>query len=131
MNKPKMTLERFEHELVKLKSQFPANHVGVRGSLQDRNGNCCILGQVMVNLGVPQVFHPFRGYMTVSWASAKDHMDWNPEPGGKFADVIGQAILMNNQGTPWHQIVDALVPPTRGVEAPASEPIAAPELVTV
>lgn len=116
-----MTKERFEHELLKLKTQFPADHVGVRGMLRDDNGNCCIMGQVLTNIGAVNRFGRLD-YSSPMW-------------GGYIAELDGmliQAVYMNNMGVPWHQIVDALVPQStidvKQIEAPAAEAVAEPAL---
>jgi hypothetical protein len=111
-----VNLERFEHELVKLKGMVGPEFVGLPHKFTDGKGGHCIMGQIMLNCGVSEdamrnvyapAVAPFYGHV---WD--ENGFRTTNEPLKKAVRV---AVRMNNAGVPWHQIVDAIVPQTTEV----------------
>lgn len=111
--KPSLTFERFEHELLKLKTQFPPTHTGPAGfAIPDGVlTRYCIVGQVLVNMGVADLTQYDLGLSEVC--------DLGRTPLG---EMVHAAMRLNDRGMPWHAIIDRIVPQTPALEAPAPEP---------
>ena len=97
-----MTKERLEHELLKLKTQFPADHVGAHRILMDQDGRTCIWGQIILNT------FPGTGYFNIGNDIRRSAFLFDQS----VRQTVCAMIEMNNVGMPWHQIIDKLVPPT-------------------
>lgn len=97
----RITRERFEHELVKIKSQVGPEFVGLCGRLSDENGRHCIIGQMLANFGFSDR-DMSAGYLQCFMGTETERL-------------AKQAITMNDLGDTWHEIVDRLVPKTADV----------------
>lgn len=110
----KLTRERLEHELMKIKQQFPATHVGFHGSL-GINGNHCLMGQVFVNVGldIGRAFDEEGGlYFASFFEGPKNAASWYRIFGTEVASVMAIIVRRNDDGATWHSIIDSIVPPT-------------------
>lgn len=100
-----MTRERFELELLKIKQAFPADYKGACGVLYDKTtGQRCIIGELAFRSGAMDEVGQWDTDVDfpLLWALAHRLDPLYP--------LARQLAKMNDQGIPWHQIIDSMVP---------------------
>lgn len=104
----RMSWERFELELVRIKNQVGPEHRGLFGAFYDINnaGRRCFIGQLCANTGI-RMLSPYL-LDTSDWIAATERGDSIESQRVTFVWLM--AMEMNDAGVPWHQIVDMFVP---------------------
>lgn len=100
----KMTRERFEQEMVKIRAAVPATHVGPYGP-----------GKPGVRCLVLEVHHRVYGERGAYPGSPGYYWGYQTEEAFALSGLVGylRAIASRNDaGETWHSIIDSLVPPT-------------------